>query len=109
MRRRCCARLWTRTAGGGRRRPVPFRIAWPGITEGGGGGGGGGAAVVGGLGDCRKGAGGQRLGAWPGGGLGGLFTASERASAIAMVAPLEESAPLPERGGPAELALLDHI
>ena len=37
------------------------------------------------------------------------FAAAERTTAIAMIAPLEETASLPDRDGPAELALLDHI
>jgi ribosomal protein S18 acetylase RimI-like enzyme len=65
--------------------------------------------LLAGLRDCMQRTARQRLRAWPAGGLRGLFTASARASAIAMVAPLEAAAPLPDRGGPAELALLDHI
>jgi hypothetical protein len=54
-------------------------------------------------------AGRPRLRLWPAAQLRGLFAESERASAIAMVAPLTADAPVPEAGGPAELALLDHI
>jgi hypothetical protein len=46
---------------------------------------------------------------WPAGQLSGLFAAPERSSALAMIAQLSDAAPLPEDGGPAELALLDHI
>lgn len=62
-----------------------------------------------GLRDCMQRAGRQRMRIWPASRLRGLFAAAERTSAIAMIAPLTETAPLPDRGGPAELALLDHI
>lgn len=62
-----------------------------------------------GLRDCMQRAGRLRLRVWPAAQLRGLFAATERNSAIAMVAPLDDTAPMPERGGPAELALLDHI
>ena len=62
-----------------------------------------------GLRDCMQRAGRQRLRLWPASRLRGLFTAAERTSAIAMIAPLDEAVPLPGKGGPAELALLDHI
>jgi hypothetical protein len=41
--------------------------------------------------------------------LRGLFSTTGRTSAQAMVAPLDETAPLPEQGGPTEMSLLDHI
>jgi GNAT superfamily N-acetyltransferase len=65
--------------------------------------------LLSGLRDCMQRAARQRLRIWPSAGLSGLFEAAERTSAIAMIAPLDETAPLPDRGGPAELALLDHI
>jgi hypothetical protein len=46
---------------------------------------------------------------WPAVQLRGLFSTTERTSAQAMVAPLDETAPLPEQGGPTEMSLLDHI
>jgi hypothetical protein len=54
-------------------------------------------------------AGRQRLRLWPSAQLRGLFESHPRTSAIAMVAPLDETASLPERNGPNEVALLDHI
>jgi hypothetical protein len=65
--------------------------------------------VLAGLRDCMQRAGRPRLRLWPSAQLRGLFAESERTSAIAMVAPLAADAPLPEQGGPGELALLDHI
>ncbi len=65
--------------------------------------------LLSGLRDCMQRAARQRLRIWPAAGLRGLFEEAERTSAIAMIAPLDETAPLPDRGGPAELALLDHI
>lgn len=65
--------------------------------------------LLSGLRDCMQRAGRQRLRLWPAGQLRGLFESHERTSAIAMVAPLDETAPLPERNGPTELALIDHI
>ncbi len=62
-----------------------------------------------GLRDCMQRAGRKRMRIWPASRLRGLFTSSARTSAIAMIAPLTGTAPLPDRGGPAELALLDHI
>lgn len=66
-------------------------------------------ALFAGLRDCMQRAGRLRLRVWPAAQLRGLFSAGERSSAIAMVAPLDDAAPIPERGGPAELSLLDHI
>lgn len=65
--------------------------------------------LLSGLRECLQRAGRTRLRLWPAGQLRGLFKASARTSAIAMLAPLDDLAPLPEEGGPAELALLDHI
>jgi GNAT superfamily N-acetyltransferase len=65
------------------------------------------AAVLGGLRDCMHRAGRVRLRFWPVSQLRGLFAATDRRSSIAMVAKLSD-APFPERGGPTELALLDH-
>ena len=65
--------------------------------------------LLGGLRDCMQRTGRPRLRAWPAGQLRGLFAAPERKSAIAMIAPLDETATLPERGAATELALLDHI
>jgi hypothetical protein len=67
------------------------------------------AILLSGLRDCMQRAARQRLRLWPAAQLRGLFESHQRQSAIAMVAPLDETAPLPERNGPAELALLDHI
>ena len=66
-------------------------------------------ALLGGLRDCMQRSARQRLRVWPAGRLRGLFPDAKRPSAIAMVAPLDDAAPLPYAGGPAELALLDHI
>jgi GNAT superfamily N-acetyltransferase len=60
-----------------------------------------------GLRDCMQRAGRVRLRFWPVSQLRSLFPASERRSSVAMIAKLSD-APLPERGGPTELALLDH-
>ena len=38
-----------------------------------------------------------------------MFNAPDRQTAIAMIAPLDGATSLPERGGPTDLALLDHI
>ena len=65
--------------------------------------------LLSGLRDCMQRTGRQRLRLWPASQLRGLFESRERTSAIAMVAPLDHTAPVPERGGPTELALLDHI
>jgi len=65
--------------------------------------------VLGALRDCMQRTGRIELRLWPAGQLRDLFAAAERTTALAMVAPLANSAPLPERGGPTELALLDHI
>ena len=65
--------------------------------------------LLSGLRECMHRAGRQRLRLWPASQLRGLFESQQRASAIAMLAPLDDSAPLPDRSGPAELALLDHI
>lgn len=65
--------------------------------------------LLSGLRDCMQRAGRPRLRLWPAAHLRGLFPAGERTSAIAMIAPLDAMVPLPDRGGPAELALLDHI
>lgn len=64
-------------------------------------------ALLGGLRDCMQRAGRVRLRYWPVSQLRGLFPASERRSSIAMIAKLSDAS-LPERGGPTELALLDH-
>jgi GNAT superfamily N-acetyltransferase len=65
--------------------------------------------VLSGLRDCLHRAGRTRLRLWPAGQLRELFDAPERHTAIAMIAPLDGAASLPERGGPTDLALLDHI
>ena len=65
--------------------------------------------LLGGLRDCMQRTARIRLRLWPAGQLRGLFAAPERKSAIAMIAPLDSAAPLPERGAPTELSLLDHI
>ncbi|MGZ6143124.1 MAG: GNAT family N-acetyltransferase [Myxococcales bacterium] len=65
--------------------------------------------LLSGLRDCMHRAGRQRLRLWPAGQLRGLFESKARTSAIAMIAPLDDLAPLPGKGGPTELALLDHI
>jgi len=65
--------------------------------------------LLAGLRDCMQRAARQRLRFWPAGQLRGLFPAADRTSAIAMVAPLDDTVPLPEKAGPSELALLDHI
>ena len=65
--------------------------------------------LLSGLRDCMHRAGRQRLRLWPAAQLRGLFESHDRMSAIAMIAPLDETAPVPERKGPNELALLDHI
>ncbi len=65
--------------------------------------------ILGGLRDCLQRAGRIRVRLWPAGQLAGVFTAPERASAVAMIAPLSPGAQVPERGAPTDLALLDHI
>ena len=65
--------------------------------------------LLAGLRDCLHRTSRPRLRLWPAGMLRGLFAAPERSSAIAMIAPLDQAAPLPERDAPTELALLDHI
>jgi GNAT superfamily N-acetyltransferase len=65
-------------------------------------------ALFGGLRDCVQRTGRVRLRLWPAAQLRGLFPSTDRGSSIAMVAPLSDSAVLPERRGPTELALLDH-
>jgi GNAT superfamily N-acetyltransferase len=65
-------------------------------------------ALFGGLRDCMQRTGRARLRLWPTAQLRGLFAAAERRSSIAMIAPLTDRPALPERGGPNELALLDH-
>lgn len=65
--------------------------------------------LLSGLRDCMQRAGRQRVRLWPAGQLRGMFESHQRTSAIAMIAPLDDAASLPERSGPAELALLDHI
>jgi len=65
--------------------------------------------VLGGLRDTLQRVGRSRVRLWPAAQLDGLFAAPERNTALAMIAPLDRGAGLPERGAPAELALLDHI
>lgn len=65
--------------------------------------------LLGGLRDCAHRAGRTRLRLWPAGQLRGLFSAPERHTAVAMLAPLDGATSLPDRGGAAELSLLDHI
>jgi len=65
--------------------------------------------VLSGLSDCLQRAGRSRLRIWPAAQLRDLFPAPDRNSAVAMIAPLDSSTPVPERGGRTELALLDHI
>ena len=65
--------------------------------------------VLSGLRECMQRSARVRLRLWPAAQLRGLFEAPRRSTAIAMVAPLEEAAPLPEPGASTELALLDHI
>ena len=67
------------------------------------------SVLLSGLRDCMQRGGRQRLRFWPVAQMRGLFEPQERTSAIAMIAPLDDTAPLPERNGPTELALLDHI
>jgi hypothetical protein len=59
--------------------------------------------------DCMERTGRVHLRLWPAVQLRGLFSTTGRTSAQAMVAPLDETAPLPEQGGPTEMSLLDHI
>jgi GNAT superfamily N-acetyltransferase len=65
--------------------------------------------ILGGLRDCLQRVGRSRLRFWPAGQLEGLFAAPERTSALAMIGPLNQAAPLPGSGAPTDLALLDHI
>jgi GNAT superfamily N-acetyltransferase len=65
--------------------------------------------LLGALRECLHRAGRLRVRFWPAGQLRGLFPGSVRSAAIAMLAPLDEGAPLPGRGAPTELSLLDHI
>jgi GNAT superfamily N-acetyltransferase len=65
--------------------------------------------ILSGLCECLHRVGRTRLRIWPAAQLRGIFPAPERNTAVAMIAPLDPSAPLPERGGKTELALLDHI
>jgi hypothetical protein len=65
--------------------------------------------LLAGLRDCMQRTGRPRLRFWPASQLRGLFPAPERNSAITMVAPLDRSAPLPDAGDAADVALLDHI
>lgn len=65
--------------------------------------------LLGGLRECVQRVGRTRLRLWPSGQLRGLFAAAARNTAVAMIAPLDPAVPLPEEGGPTELALLDHI
>ena len=51
----------------------------------------------------------SRLRLWPAQQLRGLFSPRPRPGAIAMVAPLRPDVRLPDAGGPADFALLDHI
>jgi hypothetical protein len=66
------------------------------------------ARLLSGLRDCMQRTGRMKLRAWPSSRLRGEFQSAARASAIAMVAPLDGT-PLPARGASADLALLDHI
>jgi len=66
-------------------------------------------SLLGALRDCLHRAGRLRIRFWPAGQLRGLFPAASRTSAIAMIASLDDGAPLPGRGAPTELSLLDHI
>jgi hypothetical protein len=65
--------------------------------------------ILSGLSECLQRVGRNRLRIWPAAQLRHLFPAPERNSAVAMIAPLDPSVQLPERGGRTELALLDHI
>jgi len=65
--------------------------------------------LLGGLRDTLQRVGRSRVRLWPAAQLAGLFAAAERNTALAMIAPLNGNAGVPERGAPAELALLDHI
>ncbi|HTO97014.1 MAG TPA: GNAT family N-acetyltransferase [Myxococcales bacterium] len=65
--------------------------------------------LLGGLRECVQRVGRTRLRLWPTGQLRGLFSAPDRSTAVAMIAPLDGVGPLPEAGGPTELTLLDHI
>ena len=65
--------------------------------------------LLGGLRECALRSGRGRLRLWPAGQLRGLFTAPERHTAVAMLAPLDGATSLPEAGGAADLSLLDHI
>src|SRR6266481_3016312 len=78
-----------------------LEAAWTGAAAG--------ERVLGGLRDCLQRGGRTRARFWPAGQFDGLFSAPERTSAIAMIAPLAPAAPVPERGAATDLALLDHI
>ena len=65
--------------------------------------------LMGGLREMLQRVGRSRVRLWPAAQLTGLFPSPERSTALAMVAPLNGKAGLPERGAAAELALLDHI
>ena len=66
-------------------------------------------SLLGGLRDLLSRAGRTRLRLWPSGQLRGQFAEVERASAIAMIAPLRAGVSLPEPGAAADFSLLDHI
>ena len=65
--------------------------------------------VLSGLRECLERAGRIHLRLWPAGQMRDLFEAEDRTTAVAMIAPLDGNAALPERGGATELTLLDHI
>ncbi len=65
--------------------------------------------LLGGLRDLLQRVGRSRVRLWPAAQLCGLFASPERNTALAMIAPLNGKAGLPDRGAAAELALLDHI
>jgi hypothetical protein len=65
--------------------------------------------LLGGLRECVQRVGRTRVRLWPAGQLRGLFATTERATALAMVAPLTPGVSLPDAAGAADLALLDHI
>jgi hypothetical protein len=65
--------------------------------------------VLSGLRECLERVGRTHLRLWPAGQMRELFEAEDRTAAVAMIAPLDGTAALPERGGATELTLLDHI
>ncbi len=65
--------------------------------------------VLSGLRECLERVGRTHLRLWPAGQMRELFEAEDRTAAVAMIAPLDGNAALPERGGTTELTLLDHI